>query len=690
MPLVGTMITAVKSQEFKCVRPRIGDAFTDLGRAFGLGGSQASSASGFIDENGNYYPRTCFTKGTKIHKLKDSVVAKAANLDLLEVNSESEELVNIEDVKTGNFVRSWNEKTGKMGYKKVLNTFERVSEGIYNLELSNGETIQPTWNHPFWVLSGEDNSSFAVSLVSAASKSGKWVETKDLKPGDRLLAANGDIITVEDISYDAGKVTVYNFEVEDNHTYFVGDSGVLVHNDSCSLNPLTDVGKLITNLARERGISPEAMEQILLKNNKVGSYDELAQMVRDKKPIEIDSGKGTHKNGLTKEFQDKYYPEVVSTKKLASYEKLDGKNIFDFANEELKHQKEASEKAVKDAKKKYDDAVKAGKSTALIDGLKKILTERETNNKNIKSLTQGHIIDQIAAVNGMRTQDLYTKLGQGYYNGGTDVYAVLTKYYDKQLDHHDDVGFAKKFGDGSRGLTHAEAQLAKLTYGKDFPTDDIKIKPNTSLLTGNPLGNFGNWFGNLKIPFTNFRPFKYIANANNSITDDYNISMATNGLNWNGSIKPAYRETLIHELGHTNDFLDGNGYRLKASMGYANNFFNPIKWLSNFVNQSNPLGNFMSNNLTKKDYPYDFEVQMKDLDYTPLGPNRYRDMEPDGKAELPANMFARIRNAPVDGTGKGGINGLQGEHQYYNYLRQFRKDWVYPQPKKEGQPVRSR
>jgi hypothetical protein len=31
----------------------------------------------------------------------------------------------------------------------------------------------------------------------------------------------------------SGKFTVYNFEVADNHDYFVGKKGVLVHNNNC-------------------------------------------------------------------------------------------------------------------------------------------------------------------------------------------------------------------------------------------------------------------------------------------------------------------------------------------------------------------------------------------------------------------------------------------------------------------------
>jgi len=43
------------------------------------------------------------------------------------------------------------------------------------------------------------------------------------------------IETVDKDYYD-GIIVVYNFEVEDNHNYYVGDNQVLVHNDGCTVS----------------------------------------------------------------------------------------------------------------------------------------------------------------------------------------------------------------------------------------------------------------------------------------------------------------------------------------------------------------------------------------------------------------------------------------------------------------------
>ena len=54
--------------------------------------------------------------------------------------------------------------------------------------------------------------------------------------GDKLVSVNGDDLTIEDyyIELTEEPVLVYNFKVEDFHTYFVGDCTVWVHND-CKL-----------------------------------------------------------------------------------------------------------------------------------------------------------------------------------------------------------------------------------------------------------------------------------------------------------------------------------------------------------------------------------------------------------------------------------------------------------------------
>ncbi len=77
-----------------------------------------------------------------------------------------------------------------------------------------GEHITTTPTHLFWV-----------------PQKG-WTDAIELRAGDRLQLLNGEYVIIEQVQYELleSSVTVYNFEVEDFHTYYVGNADVLVHN----------------------------------------------------------------------------------------------------------------------------------------------------------------------------------------------------------------------------------------------------------------------------------------------------------------------------------------------------------------------------------------------------------------------------------------------------------------------------
>ena len=79
--------------------------------------------------------------------------------------------------------------------------------------------------HPFWVI-GQG-----------------WTEAIDLCAGDVLVTQNGKHVIVTDIQHEYldTPLAVYNFEVEGFHTYYVGKSSVLVHNN-CGTQNMTPAG----------------------------------------------------------------------------------------------------------------------------------------------------------------------------------------------------------------------------------------------------------------------------------------------------------------------------------------------------------------------------------------------------------------------------------------------------------------
>ena len=80
--------------------------------------------------------------------------------------------------------------------------------------MTTGEEIITTPTHPFWV-----------------PEKG-WTDAIQLRAGDRLQLLNGEYVIIEQVQHEIleDPVTVYNFEVEDFHTDFVGETSVLVHN----------------------------------------------------------------------------------------------------------------------------------------------------------------------------------------------------------------------------------------------------------------------------------------------------------------------------------------------------------------------------------------------------------------------------------------------------------------------------
>ena len=69
-----------------------------------------------------------------------------------------------------------------------------------------------------------------------------WTSAVDLRAGDILVMLNGEYVVVEQVQHELleSPETTYNFEVEDFHTYYVGDTYVLVHNQ-CGDSPQSPV-----------------------------------------------------------------------------------------------------------------------------------------------------------------------------------------------------------------------------------------------------------------------------------------------------------------------------------------------------------------------------------------------------------------------------------------------------------------
>ena len=145
-----------------------------------------------IDETSVSYVY-CFVKGTKV---------KTEN-----------GFKNIEDIKIGDKVYSYNLNNNSLELKKVLNTIKSNTIDTYKVTIG-GKTVEMSPKHQLYII---DKG---------------WVRAYDLNVNDKLLDVNGKQITISKIEYKKydSPIDTYNLTIEGNNNYFVTDIQVLVHN----------------------------------------------------------------------------------------------------------------------------------------------------------------------------------------------------------------------------------------------------------------------------------------------------------------------------------------------------------------------------------------------------------------------------------------------------------------------------
>ena len=93
--------------------------------------------------------------------------------------------------------------------------------------------------------------------------SGWWKSAKNITVGDRILTSDGELkeVTAIRVVELEEAVRIYNLNVEDYHTYFVGVSGLLVHND-CTAEMMYAGREAIENARRINIDDPKILSQI--------------------------------------------------------------------------------------------------------------------------------------------------------------------------------------------------------------------------------------------------------------------------------------------------------------------------------------------------------------------------------------------------------------------------------------------
>ena len=138
----------------------------------------------------------CFEKGTLVHTAKG--------------------LIPIEEISIGDRVWSFDENTEANVLDEVSRVYATPNQKILKLKFENEEgdpeIFRATSEHPFMVVSRG------------------WTPAAELKPGDIISSINDKVMIFKRLKNITRLQTVYNLEVKNQHSYFVGENGLLVHN----------------------------------------------------------------------------------------------------------------------------------------------------------------------------------------------------------------------------------------------------------------------------------------------------------------------------------------------------------------------------------------------------------------------------------------------------------------------------
>lgn len=177
---IGTGISGY-SYEFSCDSFYTGDVFKGLTLDGDSGGGAVA----------------CFTANTK-------VLTKSG-------------LKNIDDIKIGELILSYNKEENINELKEVDKLVSHITNDIYEIEIGT-EIIKASWSHPFYT----DNKGIVLA--------------KDLKVGDLLRCSDEKLIKIKSVNIikDANE-KVYEIRVKDNNNYYVGNNQILVYNEESIL-----------------------------------------------------------------------------------------------------------------------------------------------------------------------------------------------------------------------------------------------------------------------------------------------------------------------------------------------------------------------------------------------------------------------------------------------------------------------
>ena len=260
----------------------------------------------------------------------------------------------IEDVRVGDMVVSYNQETHQKEVNLVTDTSVNQVDKILTINVGD-EEINTTLYHPFF--DKEENA---------------WIEASFLKPGDEVYTLDGELLKIDEvtISYLDEPVNVYNFTVDNAHTYYVGRNDVLVHN-SCKNITNNNLDTSKDSLFKK--LKDKVLKKVADKNEEIkyGLPKDFMDFIKGKGkfPEDFTDGVGGHiKDALKPKDIYKAFKEGLATKKKA--EEMNNDPNIETTYVDRKNYKEMIVSFIKEGKEKLE-SVKI--NTNISDYLMKLL-----------------------------------------------------------------------------------------------------------------------------------------------------------------------------------------------------------------------------------------------------------------------------------------------------------------------------
>ncbi|MDP9074422.1 MAG: Hint domain-containing protein [Actinomycetota bacterium] len=133
----------------------------------------------------------------------------------------------ISKIKIGDKVLATDPQTNQTAARPVTGIIVHSGKHtMVDVILADGSKLTATDHHTFW---DATTSSFTFAI--------------DLRPGDRVKGAMGELLAVTSAKASDEFVTAYNLTVGGIHTYYAGTTPVLVHNSCTDLDTLSQSGE---------------------------------------------------------------------------------------------------------------------------------------------------------------------------------------------------------------------------------------------------------------------------------------------------------------------------------------------------------------------------------------------------------------------------------------------------------------